>query len=48
MAAGPSAGELRAGCLALFTKNDKLLLGLVAEPDGKRNWWMVDQVGGWV
>jgi hypothetical protein len=43
-AAGSSQGELKAGCLALFAKNDKLLLGLVMEADGKKNWFMLDQV----
>lgn len=40
-----SDGSLRAGLLLEYKKDDKMLLGLVLEPDGKKNFWVLDQNG---
>jgi hypothetical protein len=35
---------LRAGMLVEFQKEERAVLGLVLEADGKKNWWIADQV----
>ncbi|KAG2484219.1 hypothetical protein HYH03_016954 [Edaphochlamys debaryana] len=43
--ASAAPGALAAGCLVEFERNDKGVLGLVAGPDGKKNWFVVDTTG---
>lgn len=42
---GRSGDTLQPGVLINYRKDDKHILALVKEPDGKKNWWIVDQVG---
>jgi hypothetical protein len=37
-------GALQPGLLISYKKDDKHILALVEAPDGKKNWWIVDQV----
>lgn len=39
-----SSDVLQPGILINYRKDDKHILALVMEPDGKKNWWIVDQV----
>lgn len=46
-AAAPAAGAgapMGPGMLVVAVKADKQALALVTEPDGKKNWFVVDQV----
>jgi hypothetical protein len=38
------SGALQPGLLISYKKDDKHILALVEAPDGKKNWWIVDQV----
>uniref|UniRef100_A0A383WAQ3 RNB domain-containing protein n=1 Tax=Tetradesmus obliquus TaxID=3088 RepID=A0A383WAQ3_TETOB len=38
-------GALQPGLLISYKKDDKHILALVEAPDGKKNWWIVDQRG---
>eukprot|EP00879_Flechtneria_rotunda_P004803 GHRR01005075.1.p1 GENE.GHRR01005075.1~~GHRR01005075.1.p1 ORF type:complete len:775 (+),score=250.97 GHRR01005075.1:386-2710(+) len=38
-----SDGTLQPGLLISYKKDDKHILGYVVEPDGKKNWWIIDQ-----
>lgn len=40
-------GELKPGMLVEWQKDGKARLSLVQAPDGKKNFWVVDAVGGW-
>lgn len=40
-----ASSELVSGALVEYSKDDKACLAVVQEPDGKRNWWVVDQSG---
>lgn len=42
---GRSGDALHPGILINYKKDDKHILALIMEPDGKKNWWIVDQVG---
>jgi hypothetical protein len=38
------AGSLQPGLLVAFKKDDRTELGLLLQPDGKKNWWITNQV----
>lgn len=39
-----SSGDLAAGLLFVFEKNERCVLALVVRPDGKKNWMVLDEV----
>jgi hypothetical protein len=39
-----SAASLQPGLLVAFKKDERTELGLVLQPDGKKNWWITNQV----
>jgi hypothetical protein len=41
---GTAAVALQPGCLVDCERDRQHVLALVAEPHGKKNWWIVDQV----
>lgn len=43
-----SAAALQPGLLVAFKKDERTELGLVLQPDGKKNWWIANQVGSQV
>ncbi|MEW5298704.1 MAG: hypothetical protein WDW38_000552 [Sanguina aurantia] len=40
-----SSGDLAAGLLFVFEKNERCVLALVVRPDGKKNWMVLDEAG---
>lgn len=39
-----SGAALQPGLLVAFKKDERTELGLVLQPDGKKNWWIANQV----
>lgn len=39
-----ASDDLKPGMMVDYKKDDKTLLAVVMEPDGKKNWWVMDQV----